>query len=199
MKTFRTVVLVTLLVVAIVAAYPLWLGFQIWDQSHEDEVVGADAIVVLGAAQYDGVPSPVFKARLDHALYLYNEDLSDIIIVTGGKQTGDRFTEAQAGETYVTAEGVPSDAVLAESEGRTTFQSLRAVRDIAAQQSVSSVLLVSDPLHSERIKRIASDLGFEGVYASPASYTQLERSRSTKARELVREVASLLAYQLFNR
>jgi len=198
-KTFRTVVLVTLLVVAIVAAYPLWLGFQIWDQSHEDEVVGADAIVVLGAAQYDGVPSPVFKARLDHALYLYNEDLSDIIIVTGGKQAGDRFTEAHAGESYVTAEGVPGDAVLAESEGRTTFQSLRAVRAIATQQGVSSVLLVSDPLHSERVKRIASDLGFEGVYASPASYTQLERSRSTKVRELVREVASLLAYQLFNR
>ena len=199
MRTFRTIVLVTLVVVGIVVAYPLWLGFRIWDQSHEDEVVGADAIVVLGAAQYDGVPSPVFQARLDHALYLYNEDLSDIIIVTGGKQAGDRFTEAQAGETYVTSEGVPGDAVLAESEGRTTFESLRAVRDIAAQQGVSSVLLVSDPLHSERIKRIASDLGFEGVYASPASYTQLERSRSTKARELVREVASLLAYQFLNR
>jgi uncharacterized SAM-binding protein YcdF (DUF218 family) len=193
-RTFRTIVLVTLVVVGIVVAYPLWLGFRIWDQ-----VVGADAIVVLGAAQYDGVPSPVFQARLDHALYLYNEDLSDIIIVTGGKQAGDRFTEAQAGETYVTSEGVPGDAVLAESEGRTTFESLRAVRNIAAQQGVSSVLLVSDPLHSERIKRIASDLGFEGVYASPASYTQLERSRSTKARELVREVASLLAYQFLNR
>lgn len=199
MKTFRTIVLVTLVVVAIVVTYPLWLGFRIWDQSHEDEVVGADAIVVLGAAQYDGVPSPVFQARLDHALYLYNEDLSDIIIVTGGKQAGDRFTEAQAGETYVTSEGVPGDAVLAESKGRTTLESLRAVRAIAAQQGVSSVLLVSDPLHSERIKRIASDLGFEGVYASPASYTQLERSRSTKARELVREVASLLAYQFLNR
>ncbi|MDQ3752432.1 MAG: YdcF family protein [Actinomycetota bacterium] len=199
MKTFRTIALVTIVVVVVVVAYPLWLGFRVWDQSHEDEVVGADAIVVLGAAQYDGVPSPVFQARLDHALYLYNEDLSDIIIVTGGKQAGDRFTEAQAGETYVTSEGVPGDAVLAESEGRTTFESLRAVRAIAAQQGVSSVLLVSDPLHSERIKRIASDLGFEGVYASPASYTQLERSRSTKARELVREVASLLAYQFLNR
>ncbi len=199
MKTFRTIALVTLVVVAIVIAYPLWLGYRIWDQSHKDEVVGADAIVVLGAAQYDGVPSPVFEARLDHALYLYNEGLSDIIIVTGGKQAGDRFTEAQAGENYVTAEGVPGDAVLAESEGRTTFQSLRAVRAIAAQQGVSSVLLVSDPLHSERIKRIASDLGFEGVYASPASYTRLARSRSTKARELVREVASLLAYQFFKR
>ncbi len=182
-----------------VVAYPLWLGFRIWDQSHQDEVVGADAIVVLGAAQYDGVPSPVFKARLDHAVYLYNEDLSDIIIVTGGKQAGDRFTEAHAGEEYIVSEGVPGDVVLAESEGRTTLQSLRAVRTIATQQGVSSVLLVSDPLHSERIKRIASDLGFEGVHASPASYTQLERSRSTKARELVREVASLLAYQFFNR
>lgn len=199
MKTGRKFALVGLLVVAIVLGYPLWLGFRVWDQSHDDEVAGADAIVVLGAAQYDGVPSPVFKARLDHALYLYNEDLSDVIIVTGGKQAGDRFTEAQAGENYITDEGIPSDAVLAESEGRTTLESLRAVRAIATQQGVTSVLLVSDPLHSERIKRIASNLGFDPVYASPASYTQLRRSRSTKARELVREVASLLAYQLFDR
>ncbi|MBA2426402.1 MAG: YdcF family protein [Actinobacteria bacterium] len=196
MKPLR---LVTILLLVLVLGYPAWLAFRVWEQSHHDEVVGADAIVVLGAAQYDGEPSPIFKARLDHALFLYQEDLSDIVIVTGGKQPGDRFTEAGAGEAYLTAEGIPADAILAETEGSTTLESLRSVRTIAAQQGIDSLLLVSDPLHSERIKRISEDLGFEETFASPASYTQLDRSRATKARELAREVASLLAYQLLER
>jgi uncharacterized SAM-binding protein YcdF (DUF218 family) len=196
MKPLR---LVTILLLVLVLGYPAWLAFRVWEQSHHDEVVGADAIVVLGAAQYDGEPSPIFKARLDHALFLYHEDLSDIVIVTGGKQPGDRFTEAGAGEAYLTAEGIPADAILAETEGSTTLESLRSVRTIAAQQGIDSLLLVSDPLHSERIKRISEDLGFEETFASPASYTQLDRSRATKARELAREVASLLAYQLLER
>jgi len=196
MRTLRRVILV---VVLAVLAYPLWLGFRVWDQSHQDEVFRADAIVVLGAAQYDGEPSPIFKARLDHALYLYEEGLADTVVVTGGKAAGDRFTEADTGARYLLDADVPEDAILAESEGTTTYESLKAVRDIAAGNEIETALFVSDPLHSERIKRIATDLGFGKAYTSPANYTRLERSRQTKLKELVHEVLSLLAYQLLQR
>lgn len=187
------------LVVVALMAYPAWLAFQIWSQSHEDELHGADAIVVLGAAQYDGRPSPVFRARLDHAAYLYEEDFSARVIVTGGKRPGDRFTEAEAGRNYLAGRGIPVEDITGEDEGRTTLQSLRKVRQIATQEDIDTVLLVSDPLHSERIKRMANDLGFEETYASWASYAQLQRSRETKAKELLREVASLLVYELLQR
>src|SRR5688500_19968020 len=124
MKGLRAFVLVLVLLLA----YPAWLAFQIWSQSHEDELHGADAIVVLGAAQYDGRPSPVFKARLDHAAYLYQEDFSRQVIVTGGKRPGDRFTEAEAGRNYLTDQGIPSEDITGEDEGRTTLQSLRQGR-----------------------------------------------------------------------
>jgi uncharacterized SAM-binding protein YcdF (DUF218 family) len=193
MRVVRRVVVVLLLAAF---AYPLWLGYLIWEQSHHDENRSADAIVVLGAAQYDGRPSPVFKARLDHGAYLYGEGFSGRIIVTGGKQEGDRFTEAQAGMSYLVSQGVPAENILTEPAGTTTLESLEAVRRLARPAGVRSLLLVSDPLHSERIKRIAHDLGFAEAYASPASYVELHRSRPTKVRELLHEVASLLAYEL---
>ncbi|HEX2239981.1 MAG TPA: YdcF family protein [Actinomycetota bacterium] len=188
-----------LVIVLACIAYPLGLGFQIWQQSHRDELAGADAIVVLGAAQYDGKPSPVFRARLDHAAYLYNEGFSGRVIVTGGKQRGDRFTEAEAGRQYLIEAAVEPEDILEEPEGRTTLQSLENVKSLAELNRIASLLLVSDPLHSERIKRIAEDLGFQEVYTSPASYLELQRSRLTKAKELLREVASLMAYELFGR
>ena len=199
LKDVKLVVKAVALVIVLVLAYPAWLGVQIWQQSRRDEVRGADAIVVLGAAQYDGRPSPIFRARLDQAAYLYGEDLSDTIVVTGGKAPGDRFTESQAGANYLVSQGVPEEALLSEDEGRTTLQSLENVREIATHSGMDSVLLVSDPMHSERIKRIASDLGFDPAYASPASYTELNRSRSTKAKELLHEIGSILAYEILDR
>ncbi len=190
--------LVLLLVVALLA-YPLWIAIQIYQQSNIDETRGADAIVVMGAAQYDGEPSPVFRARLDQAAYLYSEDLSDTVIVTGGKQRGDRFTEAEAGSNYLTDGRVPPAAVIEEPDGTTTLESLKNVRQIAESEGIDSLLLVSDPLHAERIKRIAHDLGFEEAYASWASYASLDRSRATKAKEILREIAAILAYELFER
>jgi uncharacterized SAM-binding protein YcdF (DUF218 family) len=188
---------VAIAAVVVLLAYPLYLGFQVWSQSHRDENHSADAIVVLGAAQYDGEPSPIFKARLDQAAYLYREGFSTTVIVTGGKQEGDRFTEAEAGANYLVSQGVPSEAFLLENQGSTTLESLREVRELADEHGIESVLLVSDPMHSERIKRIAGDLKFSDVYSSPASYISLNRSRATKARELAREVASIIAYEIF--
>ena len=196
MKTFLRTALVSLIVVA---AYPTWLAYQVWEQSRRDEVYYADAIVVLGAAQYNGEPSPVFKARLDQAAYLFSEGLAETVIVTGGRQPGDTFTEAAAGARYLTEEGVPLGQILSETKGLTTRESLQGAWELAEERSIRKVLLVSDPMHSERIKRIASDLGFARAFASPANYEKLNRSRTTKAKELVREVASLIAYEVFDR
>ena len=179
--------------------YPAFVAFQIWQQSHEDEMHAADAIVVMGAAQYNGTPSPVLKARLDHATYLYEQGLSDTVIVTGGKAPGDVFTEAQAGQAYLESAGISSEHILAENEGRTTLESLRNVKALTRSRGIDSVLLVSDPLHSERVKTMAHDLGFEEAYASPGSYLQLDRSRWQKAKELVRETGALIVYRLLNR
>lgn len=193
----RHVLLGVLAAVLLVIGYPAWIGYQVWDQSHEDELHGADAIVVLGAAQYDGRPSPVFKARLDQATYLFEENFSARVIVTGGKRPGDRFTEAEAGSRYLIEQGVPPDAV-GEAEGVNTWESLRNVSELADERGLDTVLLVSDPMHSERLKRMAEDLGFEESYVSFASYERLNRSRATKARELIREVGSIIAHQLFD-
>ena len=162
----KRVLRVGLALLLIVLAWPAWLAYQVWDQSHRDELHSADAIVVLGAAQYDGRPSPVFQARLDHAAYLYQENFSNTVIVTGGGQEGDRFTEAEAGLNYLSEQDIPAEAIVMEPEGRTTLQSLRNVKLIAEEQGIGSVLLVSDPLHTERVKRMAHDLGFEETYAS---------------------------------
>ena len=191
---------ILLVILVLVLWYPSWLAFRIWSQSHEDEVHSADVIVVLGAAQYNGDPSPVLKARLDQAAYLYAEDLSDTVIVTGGKRSGDRFTEAGVGEHYlVDNHGIPEENILQEPEGKTTYESLKAVWEIAEDEGLDTALLVSDPMHSERIKRMALDLGFDEAYASWASYERLDRSRETKLKELLREVGALLVYELFDR
>ena len=196
MRLFR----VLLVVLVLVLWYPAWLGFRVWSQSREDEVHSADVIVVLGAAQYDGEPSPVLKARLDQAAYLYDENLSDTVIVTGGKRPGDRYTEAGVGEEYLSEHHQISVAnIVQEPEGSTTLESLREVSEIADDRGLDSALLVSDPMHSERIKRMALDLGFDEAYASWASYERLNRSRETKAKELFREVGALLVYELFDR
>lgn len=193
------IVRIALVALLVLLAYPAWLAFQIWDQSHNDENRSAEAIVVLGAAQYDGEPSRVFQARLDQAEYLFTEGLAPTVIVTGGKQAGDRFTEAEAGEMYLVDLGIPADRILGETEGRTTYESLEAVREMSTDQGIDSILLVSDPLHLERIKRMALDLGFEEAFTSYASYERLNRSTATKVRELAREVAALLVYEILDR
>lgn len=190
---------IAVVVLVLLLAYPTWLAVRIWQQSHDDEQHSADAIVVLGAAQYNGDPSPIFQARLNHAAFLYDLGMSETVIVTGGKQPGDNFTEAEAGNRYLSQEkGIPAGSIM-EVGGNTTWESLQQVADVAEEEGVESVLLVSDPLHGYRIKAMANDLGFEDAYASPASYLNVNRSRLTKAKELVHEVASMLNYEIVER
>jgi uncharacterized SAM-binding protein YcdF (DUF218 family) len=139
---------------------------QVWMASRRDEAKPADAIVVLGAAQYDGRPSDVLAARLDHAFDLYETDIAPIIVVTGGRQEGDRFTEATAAATYLHELGVPDEAILRETEGRSSWESLSASARFLKERDMTRVVLVSDPYHSARIKAIAKEVGLD-AFTSP--------------------------------
>jgi uncharacterized SAM-binding protein YcdF (DUF218 family) len=131
-----------------------------------DDARPAQAIVVLGAAQYNGRPSRVFRARLDHAAALYKQQLAPIVVVTGGGRPGDRYSEARAAAEYLYTRGVPDEAQRREVEGRSSWESLAAVSRFLRQEDINEVLLVSDPWHSYRIQAIAEAEGLT-AYSSP--------------------------------
>ncbi len=147
--------------------------FRIWQQGESDERRPADAIVVLGAAQYDGRPSPVFEARLAHAVGLWNSGLASAFVVTGGKLPGDRTTEAAVARRYAIEHGVPKDAIFGEDEAHNTLTSLTAVADELRARDMSSAIFVSDPTHMLRVLRIAEDLGIE-AYGSPTATSPVQ-------------------------
>jgi uncharacterized SAM-binding protein YcdF (DUF218 family) len=151
-----------------------------------DEARPADAIVVLGAAQYDGKPSPVLKARLDHAIELYRRGLAQRIIMTGGMGPGDTVSEAMVGRRYAIRDGVPADAILTEGEGLTSLQSMRAVARLMEGHGMKRAVLVSDPFHMLRLKLLSKRVGIEG-YTSPTPSSPISRSRAQERRFLLRE------------
>jgi uncharacterized SAM-binding protein YcdF (DUF218 family) len=136
------------------------------ETGRSDQVRQADAIVVMGAAQYDGRPSAQLAARLDHVVTLWEQDVAGVVVVTGGKQPGDRFTEAEASAAYLAERGVPEAAMVLESQGRTTYESLNAASELLAARGLSSVVVVTDPYHSLRTKLIAEEVGLI-AYVSP--------------------------------
>ena len=150
------------------------------------ELAPADAIVVLGAAQYSGRPSPVLQARLDHALALYRRGLAPRVILTGGTAPGDRTSEAAVGRSYLRRAGVPATAMLMEAEGRTTRASLTAVAAVAGPLAIRRVILVSDPFHLLRARTIARRLGLEAL-TSPAQRLPLRTWILSQPRYLVEE------------
>lgn len=135
---------------------------QIAWESRRDDARPAQAIVVFGAAQYNGRPSAVLAARLDHALDLWRHKLAPVIVVTGGKVTGDRFTEAKVSADYLLARGVPDAQVLREVSGHSSWQSLAAAAAFLNERQITEVVLVSDPFHSYRIRAMARELGLDG-------------------------------------
>jgi uncharacterized SAM-binding protein YcdF (DUF218 family) len=172
----------------------------VWQAAHHDdasEIDRADAIVVLGAAQYDGEPSPVFAGRLDHAALLYEQGRAHRILVLGGGQPGDRTTEAEAGRTYLIGKGVPEDAILSVPEGRTTFESLRAAAPVMRDAGLGSAFLVSDPWHNARVERMARDLGIDG-HAS-ATWQSAATSQETRGEGYLRETFAYLYYRVVGR
>ena len=155
--------------VAVMLFYFLLSLFQVWNTGRSDDRQPVDAIVVLGAAQYDGRPSPQFQARLDHALELWKLDLASYIVVTGGKQVGDRFTEAAAARKFFESKGVTDNLIFEENLGKTTYASLLAVSRVASERKIERVLIVSDPFHQLRAKLIAQEVGLDAITSATRS------------------------------
>jgi len=175
----------------LVAVILLYLGVtfvQVWMAARRDDARPAQAIVVLGAAQYNGQPSRVLKARLDHAADLWRRHLAPVIVVTGGRQTGDNFTEATASANYLIAKGVPDADLLREVSGQSSWQSLAATATFLRNRDINRVLLVSDPFHSYRIRAIADELGLDG-HSSPTRSSPIDGTE--EVRYLLRETAAV--------
>lgn len=180
--------LVVPLAVAVVAIYLGGTFVQVWQASGRDGARDAQAIVVLGAAQYNGRPSPALQKRLDHALDLYERGLAPLVVVTGGRQSGDRFTEATTGYNYLRRHGVPDDAIRKEVQGRTTYESLAAVARFLRTEDVDDVVLVSGPAHAKRLAGIADSVGLHAAI-SPSD-------GSPDLRSLARETLAVSAGRL---
>ena len=187
--------LVTLIAIAIAGGAFLVVvaTWRILAQGDRDEARPADAIVVMGAAQYDGRPSPVFRARLDHAVELYRDGVAPVLVVTGGKQPGDRTTEAASARAYAMAHGVPADSILVEDEARTTFESIRNVAAVLRDHDLRSAVFVSDRPHMYRVLRMARDAGV-AAWGSPTQTSPLERDAMARVDATAHELGALAVY-----
>jgi uncharacterized SAM-binding protein YcdF (DUF218 family) len=186
----RVIAAAVLAVVLIVTSTAL----AIWWTARQDSRPGSDAIVVLGSAQYNGVPSSIFEARLEHAIALYEDGVAPVIVTVGGKADGDQFAEAEAGRDYLAGQGIPDDALLAVPEGADTLESIRAVSASFTDRGWSSVVLVSDPWHAMRAERMAEDAGLDAE-SSPTRQGPAVQTRNTQVRYILRETAAYLLYR----
>jgi uncharacterized SAM-binding protein YcdF (DUF218 family) len=144
----------------------IWVYVQIERYAYEDQAAAADVICVFGAAEYDGRPSPVLRARLDHALALYEHGIAPVVLTLGGSAPGDTFSEGQVGEAYLMANGVPQKAIIAETSSRTTEEQALRIVTIAGTNGYKRIVIVSDPAHLFRIRSICAKEGL-AVMTSP--------------------------------
>ncbi|MDR6841872.1 uncharacterized SAM-binding protein YcdF (DUF218 family) [Pseudoxanthomonas sacheonensis] len=162
-----------------VASYIVWVG-------ERDQAAPADVIIVLGAAAYDKNPSPVFKERIRHGIDLYQRGLAKQLIFTGGFGNGARFSESQVARSYALKRGVPPQAILIETESRTTRQNLQQAAALMKAHKFKRALIVSDPLHMARALRLAREMGIDALGSSTP--TSRFRSFETRKRFLLQEV-----------
>ena len=155
----------------------IWIYVQIEKYAYEDQAVPADVICVFGAAEYDGKPSPVLRARLDHALALYEHSIAPVIVTMGGSAPGDTYSEGQVGAAYLMANGVPQKAIIAETDSRTTEEQAARIVVIARTNGYRRVVIVSDPTHLFRIREICAHEGM-AVMTSPRPQTAAVGSAS---------------------
>ena len=174
------------LIIIGVAIGVVYVGFtfiQVLVASGRDQRETVDAIVVLGAAQYDGAPSPVLAGRLDHAYELWLDGVAPLVVTTGSNQEGDRFTEGFAGFEYLRFEGIPEDELLVITDGSSTWEQLAATARQLRARDLDSVVMVSDPYHTLRLTQIASEVGLSATVSSTEG--------SASLRQLVRETAAV--------
>lgn len=169
-----------------------WVYAQIEHYAYKDEAEPSDVICVFGAAEYDGKPSPVLRARLDHALTLYEHGVAPVILTLGGSAPGDSYSEGQVGEAYLISNGVPEKAIIAETQSRTTEEQALRVVVIARTNGYKRVVIVSDPTHMFRIREICAQEGLT-VLTSPRPQVAAVGSAS----ELQQVWHELVAYTLW--
>ncbi|MDP3015159.1 MAG: YdcF family protein [bacterium] len=191
-KFFR--ILLGLIILALI--YYVWLIVKIYNQINIDEAQKAEAVVVLGASQWNNQPSPVLKTRLDYALSLYNQGLSSKIILTGGVGKGEIISESQVGKDYLIEKGVDSQNIFIEEKGHTSWQSLNQVAQILKEQNLNSIILVSDGFHMMRLNKMAKDLGIQ-AYGSRVIESPISKSKITEFKYIVREAWVYILYLLF--
>jgi uncharacterized SAM-binding protein YcdF (DUF218 family) len=185
-RVLATLLVVSVLVVGVTA-------LRVWWVARQDHHPRSDAIVVLGASQFDGKPSTVFRARLLHAKVLYDEGVATRVVTVGGGAPGDRFTEGEAGARFLRDRGVEAIAV---GKGRNTLQSLQALKTEFRAQGWKTAVLVTDPWHELRARRMATDLGIKAT-CSPTRNGPAVRDRGTELRYIARETAAYLYYRIF--
>lgn len=176
----------------IIAGYA---AYRVWAQGLQDDQRPADAIVVMGAAQYDGRPSPVFAARLEHAVELYRAGVAPRLVVTGGKADGDRTTEAATARAFAVARGVPPEMILGEDQSRTTLESIRAVGGVMRANGLADAVFVSDRPHMLRVLRMAADDGIT-AWGSPTGTSPIESDPISRVDAMIHELGALAQYFL---
>jgi uncharacterized SAM-binding protein YcdF (DUF218 family) len=180
----------------LIASYVGFTAAHIWYVAGQDSHRHSDAIIVLGAAEYNGTPSKVFQARLDHAKALYDAHVATRIVTVGGKQSGDPTTEAEAGQNYLIQQGVRSNAILPVRTGRDTLKSVRAVADTFRAHGWQTAVLVTDPWHCLRARTMARDNGIDAV-TSPEHTGPAVGSFTTDVHYVWRETVAYIYYSIF--
>lgn len=157
------------ILLGVIAGYYLFICFGIAWQSRRDEAQPADAIIVFGAAEYSGHPSPVFRARLDHAITLYSRGMAPYLIITGGAGRDPQFSEGGVGRDYLATRGISDRHLIAETQGENTAESAERVAVIMRANDMRTCVVVSDPYHLYRIKKLMQRQGIT-TYASPRPF-----------------------------
>ena len=186
-------VVLVLFLLAIASSWTYWVYTQIEFYAHQDEAAPADAIGVLGAAEYDGRPSPVYRARLDHALVLYHRGIAPLIITLGGPG-GDQYTEGSVVREYLMSKGVPEGAIIAETESRNTEESARRIAVIARVNGLHRLVVVSDDTHMFRIHEICAAEGLN-VLTSPRPRPAVEET-TLEGERIAHEILSYTFWRL---
>jgi uncharacterized SAM-binding protein YcdF (DUF218 family) len=171
----------------------LVIVFAIYRQARTDQARPADAIVVLGTAQYNGWPGPVFRARLDKAISLWHEGYAPVLVVTGGKMPGDGYTEAEAALAYLTEAGVPPEAIVTENAASDTWESMVGIKSLLEPLGIDEVIVVSDGFHLFRSRLMARDVGLQ-AWGSPAEASPIRTGGGGELTYVLREAAGVVAH-----
>ena len=194
MTLTKKIVGVVSILIAVGLVIYVGLVVRIYSYINVDERQNSDVIVVMGASQWNGQPSPVFKARLDHAFLLYQEGLASKLILTGGVGSGEIKSESQVGKNYLLRKDVKEQDIIIEEIGHTSWQSLNQIVSIMKKEDLDSAIVVSDGFHIMRLKRMMKDLGIKSYFSSVADGPI---GKLSELKYVLRDVRAYLLYLLF--